>query len=426
LTINEISVVEAGSGEACGVGRTFVGLYAPQRNAYHMEFPPVQLRSEPGAPARIFATQAAPGHLVNQQNLRARNLEMPELRIRDGADGLVADRFNVKTRSTQRFEVQHRALLGGGLRLTQGPDGSLAIQNQTGRELLNGAFIRGDRALALEQSLGRSTLAPGENVTIPAGNNAPWKASDEAFFGRIPTFRTVRGQYADNRARSVLDYLRGQREQYPAGMFCAWLEGGALPVAVGAYGRPADDPGRFEGLTLLIVPAPVLPQPKPKASNLALASSLDLTVDPLRARWVPVATGDQVGAAIGGQQSPPASMWRLRITLPDNFQTFATDGYNCVVQFILRRTTEPSFDGSLVVRAGIGNKKGIQQWQVLNQTKLKGVGANTPAGPIAVTLPLVDYRLRTGNAMYLDVEFQSADRQHNYSLEKVQARLSKE
>ena len=48
LTVNELSVGEMGPREDVGVARTFFGIYAPLRDDFQIEFPPMKLRRHEG------------------------------------------------------------------------------------------------------------------------------------------------------------------------------------------------------------------------------------------------------------------------------------------------------------------------------------------------------------------------------------------
>ncbi len=113
VTVNEVSVIEAGAGQNTGIGRTFMGVYAPRRADYQIEFPPLAFSKED-----VYDTQAAPAPLVNTVTMATRDyFDYPQMDIREAGDGMKIESILIQNRSTRRFEIQHRAWLGGGLDL---------------------------------------------------------------------------------------------------------------------------------------------------------------------------------------------------------------------------------------------------------------------------------------------------------------------
>ena len=113
VTVNEVSVIEAGAGQNTGVGRTFMGVYAPRRADYQINFPALAPSGD-----EVYETDAAPSPLINTETLATRDYsDYPYMQIREGGGGMKIEQILIQNRSTRRFEIQHRAWLGGGLDL---------------------------------------------------------------------------------------------------------------------------------------------------------------------------------------------------------------------------------------------------------------------------------------------------------------------
>ncbi|MEI6236179.1 MAG: hypothetical protein WCT04_24250 [Planctomycetota bacterium] len=111
IIVNEVSIVEVGAGQDTGIGRTFMGVYAPRRNDYQIEFPPLQITRD-----ETFETEAAPSHLVNAETVKTRrDFDYPSMRLRESGDGMKIEEILIQDSATRRFEIQHRTWLGGGV-----------------------------------------------------------------------------------------------------------------------------------------------------------------------------------------------------------------------------------------------------------------------------------------------------------------------
>lgn len=246
LTVNEVSVLEAGPGQDVGIAHTFLGLYAPRRDDYRIDFPARE--------------QAAAGHLINVGNVEARNLDTPELYIVDSDTGMSIERLQVKQRSTRKLEIVHRAQLNaGGLEVKFKPQqGSstafdIDVQNNTGRNLYNPVLVYQHQAVRLTAENSEMLEAGGK---FSASGVPNWMDADKAFFGNLG-FGTAHGQHAAHRSQCLSDYMRGRMDNYTGGVVCAWMDGALLPVKVGPEGTTPEKPGNLEGLTLLLTPIPV-------------------------------------------------------------------------------------------------------------------------------------------------------------------------
>ncbi len=256
VTINEVSVIEAGPGQGTGVGRTFMGVYAPRRNDYQIFFPGTNLGGE------AYDTEAAPGHLINTVTEETRDADFPTMRLReDGQDVFIED-ILVLQRGTRRFEIQHRAWLNRGLDLkfaapngdqTQRPQ--IRIQNNTGRTLFNPIFIKGGEYIEIAANSSNAEFEAGQ--TFDSSTLYPtWHNVDDRMVEKLTARFGKDGgsKHAADRALAVTNYLKTHMKQYAAGVFVAWADGASLPVKIGTSGSKASEPN-LDGITLLVVPA---------------------------------------------------------------------------------------------------------------------------------------------------------------------------
>jgi hypothetical protein len=240
LTVNEVSVIETSSGSPYGAARTFLGLYTPRRGDYAFDFAP--------------DAQAAPGHL--EALLSIRGLSLPKLVLHDGDEQPRVAGAYVGARDTRRLEIRHRAELGGGITaqlLSPAPDGKrrMLLRNLSGRELVNPVLLIGDRAWPLFPTGAWPAETDGEakafTLKAPSLEHA-WPTADEAFFGKEAAFSTVRQTHVLDRLRMLRQFVGVRRDKHET-MLVAWLEGPVLPLSVNR-----EEPGRMEGLSLLLMP----------------------------------------------------------------------------------------------------------------------------------------------------------------------------
>ncbi|HEY3323212.1 MAG TPA: hypothetical protein VGP72_22350 [Planctomycetota bacterium] len=253
LSVTEVSVIEAGSGQNAGMARTFLTLYAPVRDDYKMQFP-----SASGMPE----IQAAPGHLLNLEQQR-RGLSRPELYIVDTGTALNVEKLRVQQRSTRQLEVVHRTPLGGGIdaRVQRETNGALTIsvQNNTGLKLYAPVLVYQGGAYELGTEEGNA-LPSGEKNNIVTSDPIK-KTIDAAFFGRNIVLQSARGGAARERAEILSRYVRAQVERYSLGtaaVLCAWVDepDGCLPVLV-AGSREEPRKPRMTAQTMLLAKVPI-------------------------------------------------------------------------------------------------------------------------------------------------------------------------
>lgn len=256
FTLNEVTVVEAGTRQSSGVARTFLALYAPSRDEYDIDFGSDKVKGE--------TLQAAPGHLVSPTQGQTRAVErLPEMRVRDESGKLSIEDLLVQARDTRRLEVVHRVDLDDGIDATlrENTDGSgytLRLRNGSPFHLLNAALLvpdeRGNpRGYFLADDVAPNAREPEERQ-LPATTGPGWSARlEEAFFGRSIVFRMARGQDAQNRKNALVQYVQKRvnarvRDQ-GQGFLAAWIDGGLLPLQV-----DGETPERQHGFSLLLLP----------------------------------------------------------------------------------------------------------------------------------------------------------------------------
>lgn len=256
FTLNEVTVVEAGTRQHSGVARTFLALYAPSRDEYDIDFGSDKVKGE--------TLQAAPGHLVSVAQMDLRAVErLPEMRIRDEPGKLSIEDLLVQARDTRRLEVVHRVDLDDGIDATlrENADGSgytLRLRNGSPYHLLNAALLVPDergipRGYFLGEDLPPNAREPEERQ-LPGTTGPGWSAQlEEAFFGRSIVFRMARGQDAQTRKNTLVQYVQKRVESrvrdQGQGFLAAWIDGGLLPLQV-----DGETPERQHGFSLLLVP----------------------------------------------------------------------------------------------------------------------------------------------------------------------------
>ena len=257
LTVNELSVIEVGPREDVGIARTFFGIYAPVRDDYQVEFPP----AKPHGSKDLFDAQAAAGHLVNMdEDVRT---DYPPLSLIDTDSGIVVDRMLVQQRSTRRLEVVHRAKIGDGLDVRVRPNPAddraidIEIQNDTGYELFNPVFIKDEAGVELggPANAPDKTLAAGaSNKLLGVGGVVPWQTKKDVFFGK--QFGALMGKQVSARSAALQDFLKNRVTRFHDGVVCAWIKDGLLAAKIynGSSKHTQMEIGKFEGLTLLLVP----------------------------------------------------------------------------------------------------------------------------------------------------------------------------
>lgn len=251
-TVNEVTVLEAGPGAPEAVGRTFMGVYAPQRDEYQIAFPPQKLEH-----GEFFDTKAAPGHLVNQELFERRNTELPEMTVLDTGGRLEIQSIRIQQRATRRFEIQHRAAVGGGVELKTTSVGTgstdISVVNNTGMTLKQPMFYKNGQYAPLKPGQSVGELAPGESFDS-RNVGLQWRGNRSQCFDELARVHAsgIKHHQAD-RAKALTDYLEQHSRQYVNGVLYAWIDGPMLPVEIGPTGSRLSVP-HLEGITLLIVP----------------------------------------------------------------------------------------------------------------------------------------------------------------------------
>lgn len=424
LTASEVSVIEVGSGQTNGMARTFLGLYAPQRDDYTLEF-----RTPTDPPA--FESQAAPGHLLNPQ-IQTRNIDIPDLRIVDGGR-LKVEKLRIQQRSTRRLELMHRAQVGQGLSVKVKRDDnnalSIDIDNRTGFTLYSPVLINEGQAIELGTS-DDNILAPNQQNSLSGvvRGDPRRKKSDDAFFGKSIVIPSARGKAANDRKKALSDYLRNQIERYGRNVVVAWMDNpdGCLPVMVGGSGEKPFRP-KIEGLTLLVVPTPIKTTLNMTTAALEKAKvkvSTDYNFNTNQGTWKELpSTGantsvqlktDKQAAATGNAPNPFTTTAYLTIQLPTRYREMADEG----LQLHLRAKLEavplgPNvgrvLDGTLEIQVRKLADNGGTEWTELDSQLFTGMKVGVPQTVAPVALPLSNYRAVSNDTLILRVSFTPND-----------------
>lgn len=461
LTINEVSIVEAGAGQDVGMARTFVGLYAPRRDDYVMEFPSLKKGDE------VFDNQAAPTHLVNAQQASSRGIDPVMMSLFDSGSSLMIERLLVQQRSTRRLEVQHRTKIGDGLlaKVRKNNNGGLRIEvsNQTGYTLLNPVLYYEGNVLELgeakENRHNLNVLLPVDSKAAPIKRDVPisgepWKEKNAAFFGVAATTFTMMDKpgedrhHTQNRAGKLAEFVRDQMPRYSRGraVFCAWIESekGVLPIRVAQRGDELAEP-RSEGVTLLLVPVSVKDESyeneaKPLAvGSAASTKSLDARApagqetkkpnDPWPVVNAPVQMKQDTKLALGPGYSPEQTMALvsfLEISLPEKRREMAEDGYTIGLKFKLDAPDlkfvdpkleavpgqAPVLNGRIKVEVRTMKPNGAYEWIEIDSHFCNGLSKGAPwilsvngmQRPV-VSLTMDDETILGNGRIYLRVQF---------------------
>ena len=424
LTVNEVSVIEVGSGQTNGMARTFMGMYAPRRDDYNLEFRPV---TDPPA----FESQAAPGHLLNPQT-QTRNIENPELRIVDGGR-LKVERLRVQQRSTRRLELIHRAQVGQGLSVKVKRDDnnalSIEVDNRTGFTLYSPILINEGQAIELGATED-NILAPGAQNTLTGVVKGDQRRKDMnlMFFGKSIVIPSARGKAANDRKTALSEYLRTQIERYSRSVVLAWMDNpeGCLPVLVGGSGEKPYRP-KVEGLTLLVVPAPI-------KSNISLSAasterpkikvSTDYNISTGQANWKELPTSganasvqlktDKQAAQTGVDANPFTTTAYLSIQLPGRYRELSDEGLQlslrCKIEAApIGPATGRALDGTLAIQVRKLSDGGGSEWGELDSQLFTGLKNAVPQTVQPIALPLSNYRAVSGDAILVRVAFTPND-----------------
>ena len=425
LTVNELSVVEAGPREDVGIARTFFGIYAPQRDDYQVEFPVLKRTGmDP------FDVQAAPGHLVNV-SAENTHVDLPALSIVDTDTGLNIERMLIQQRSTRRLEIVHRANLGNGLDIKVKPNAAdeqafdIEVENNTGYELRNPVFVLDGKAIELGPMPRPDALAASASnqlLGVGSPNGPQWRSKDEAFFGKPVYFMSVRGKQAGARTNAVKEFLRERVDHFSNGVFCAWIEERPLPATIFNSSHKAMEIGNFDGLTLLLVPVAVTHGGKTssqvlKSGPLAADYSLNYVQNSnARAKWMPTqkATLPMLLEQYNNGQTTGtnnAFAVALQFQSPPNAAMLKNDGCYMRMRFKLAEATAETgedlnpvvttLSGSLTIFAESRTDNASYEWVQIAQTDIADLKASKPFRADAIDIPLGNYKLIHDNTMKL-------------------------
>lgn len=444
LTVNEVSVIETGSGMNTGMARTFAAIYSPRRDDYSLTFPPVKLKG-----GELMDTLTAPNHLLNPETLTNREIDAPTLSIRDLGQSFAIDDLRIQYRSTRHLEFLHRANLGEGLiaNIDRDEDNralKIHVENKIGSTLLYPTLIYDGRALALTKQ-DFPTLQSGEvfednNLSLQDGR---WKTPDEAFFGKQIAFAAARGKHIAPRVAALNAYMRANTDRFRNGAVIAWADGAppALPLEI-KTGWGSETKPRYEPITLIVLP---LTMKKLRTID-ALPNELSLATannfDPDNMTWADY-NGSSVLQMTPWNYNNPLSQPTVqnpqstqiiyaKLELPKNYRDLAELG--CRMRLALKidaRVTRgsirpkqnsqtgqpgqkvPMLDGTLKVEAYNDNGNGNGTWKPVydGQSFLGGTamytGSTQSVDPIP--LPLNNVRATRNQQMLLRIYFEPND-----------------
>ena len=399
LTVSEVAVIEAGPGQETGVARTFVGMYAPHRDEYRLEFPLVKAGADV-----TYDPQAAPGHLINIARTQERGIDIPPLYLVEDVEALSVERFLVQQRSTRQLELVHRVRIGGGLGVTvrsgKGNQNTLDIelQNNTGFTLYWPVYVYEGKAYALGATPD-NFLEPGAGNKLSGLAISSGIDPNQAFFGRMVALPSAHGALARNCGTALNEYLRNQTGKFPQGVICAWLdnEKGVLPVKVGAGGREAKEP-KSEGLSLLLVPVTIKREVPSGRPDFRISYSTNYNAATNEGSWNLVQRPVQLQNAPAPQPNPRSQnvllVAYLKVMLPPNHRAYSYNGRQLHLQFKLgpekeQKKSAPPLNGNMQVSARL---HGANEWkdccdQIITKDTDKNVLAPLPWGDFRYVSP---------------------------------------
>ncbi|HYG76853.1 MAG TPA: hypothetical protein VEK08_17750 [Planctomycetota bacterium] len=422
LTVNQVSVIEAGSGQNVGMARSFVGIYAPRRDNYRVVFPTVS----PVVPGRpMFDSQAAPGHLINIESQTGSLDSVSDLRLVDSNGTLSIERLLVQQRSTRRLEVLHRARLGDGLKVKllrdEGNRISIEVENNTGYTLYSPVLIHEGKAIELGASAG-NVLAPGasKNISDVGPNSAERKDINQAFFGKAVFLPATTGGHARKRAEALNEYIRsnlGTRS-----VVCAWLDNaeGSLPVLIGGSSGQPSRP-KVEGMTMLLVPVNARSSGTSAGvlDKIKVRQSPDFNQNTQQATWLDVSSAgtplriDTINKFPGLQPAPHLTQY-LSVELPSRYRELSDEGLRLYLKGKLEvtvvglnlqaGTNAPNVSGTLAVNIRRYNDKGPEGWFEQSNELMLELKSGIAQSFAPVSLPL-DSRHVNDNTMVLKLTF---------------------
>jgi len=443
LTVNELTIIEAGPSENVGMARTYFGIYAPRRDEYQVEFP-----SEKSG-KNEFDVQAAPGHLVNVANEDARS-EMPSLSIVDSEAGLSIEKMLVQQRSTRRLEITHRTEVGDGLDVRVNSNAAdekamdIEVINKTGYDLTSPVYVYQEKAIELHPAGSGDVLGKDQSIKllgVGSADGTQWIEKDKAFFGKSVVFRKVRGKWADARTAALKAYLRERVDKFHEGAVLAWIERAPLPVEIldSSHGLVFDSNNRtmdnehFAGLTLLMVPVSVKhgsssnPAPRQKGP-IPVRYSLTYTPGETKSRWQPMPINGvpmvvrtnsystkQGMAAIKGNNEQTIV---LEFKAPDNPAELHNEGCHLRMRFTLFAGDSVMREDSSQVLTVTGNMSASVEkrndnasfeWEQLTEAPINDLKPGKSIRIDSFDIPLGDFRKINNNTIHVQLKADISD-----------------
>ncbi|HYF49986.1 MAG TPA: hypothetical protein VEJ63_11300, partial [Planctomycetota bacterium] len=427
LTVNEVSVVEAGPGQGIGIARTFVGFYAPRRDEYRVRFPGV----------KGFDVQAAPSHLINLSFAQARNVDLPRMDLVDNDAGLQVENLLVQQRATRRLEVMHRVSLKDGLEVTARENpaminvfDSIEVANNTGYDLFSPVFVSQGKAVPLSEGgvMRNGDVCKLQNV----GTTVPWNDAGAAFFGKTMIFRGVRGPHAARRIEALSLYIKDRVDSFQGGVVCAYIEGPMLPIEVAAAHSDMERPGTFEGITMLLAPVPVKrfgDRTPDGARRFKIRSSSDFDPYNKTGSWSEL---NDRAATLAINQAGNAGT--LEIEVPTDFRNLVNNRMQLVLNGRLGVAANKQIRGR-VFPQNVASMTGEVKFEILRTLDSKqvrwdeltnvifaGLGTGQPFKLPQIELPLEDYHFRADNVIRLRVTVRYNGEKHVLELQRLECK----
>ena len=466
LTVNEACLLEAGAGQSTGISRTFLGLYAPHRDFYRIEFPNIKnatLINSNGDATATLDPQAAPGHLINASVTESRNIDKPELYLVDGDKGLSVERLMVQQRSTRRLEIMHRAYLGNGLDVRIKPNETdnsaldIELENNTGHDLYFPALIYEGKAVELGTSQAGDMLPIGAKLKLSglgAKNYNPWKkflnptpeqtvaeTHQLLFFSGSIAFKKARGPHINHRAEAMRVYLRQRMENHTGAFICAWMEGGTLDVNIAAGREAAAPPGLLEGVTVLLVPVAIKEDSigiTESARMLPVRYSTQAAFPTKNDDWILFQKGNPAPLEIpvipplqntnGRLNNISSTAFFLELQVPENYRKLHEDGFELQLQLTLGVGKKPLKDnlqssGEVAIEIPKQTAQVAGGWQPFTESMPYMVQSENPWTMPLQIFSLADFRVRADGIIHLRISVSNP--QCPLELKNVEYRLSR-
>jgi len=451
LTVNELSIIEAGPREDVGMARTFFGIYAPRRDEYQVEFPTEK------SGKNDFDVQAAPGHLVNVASEDTRS-EMPSLSIIDAETGLSIERMLIQQRSTRRLEITHRAQVGDGLDVRVSPNAAddkaidIEVINNTGYDLTSPVYVYQGKAVELNPAGSGDMLrnnASNKILGVGSADGVKWIEKDAAFFGKVVLFRTVRGERAKARTDALKQYLRERVEKFREGVVLAWVEKAPLPAKIFDSSHRPMEIGQFEGLTLLMVPVSVKhggssSQAARQKGPIAVRYTQSYTPGG-NATWkiipksgAPLTLGKSAGGVRQGIVVAGANEQTvaLEFKAPENPAELHNEGCHLRLRFKLaseERSTQADLGavaeqitGTMTASVEQRADNGTLEWEQLGEVPINDLKPGKSIRINAFDIPLGDYRIINNNVIHVLLKADITEVHHTLDIREAVVEVEEE